>query len=442
MILSLAKRNLLIAGGLLIALWLFYYAASLHSQRVNVDATAYDQNGYLFYGRLLHDTQLAYLGDRNRMPAYPFLLSLIYQPHWSEEQFFQHAKTFNILLSMALLIWIFYLLKKRLSLHAAVNVWIMTAFTVFVFKAGYVQAEILFYFINFLLFLALWRMLVKPQWQTALVAGALAGLGQLTKASVLPELLAFVTLAFFQMAYETRTSGRAAFPWRKAAQTVTVVVCFLLIVFPYLRNSKKIFGQYFYNVNSTFYFWCDSVEEWKTGPKAHGDRFGWPKLSAEEIPSAKNYFHKYGIDHLRVRLLTGGHTLFTACRRSFGFFKYLVVYILLAAGTILLQRAQAASLWKRRAFLILFVFSLAAGYGVLMAWWNYLGPQVRHILALFLPFMFSAFVWLERMPWPTLTVGRLQIHGLRLLHVATSLLLAWDVYAIVTTRILAMEAGL
>ncbi len=442
MVRVLTKQNLLIAGGLLIALWLFYYAATLHGRQVNKDVTGYDQNGYLQYGRLLHDTGYAYYGDRNRMPLYPFLLSLVYQPHWTEEQFFQKAKLFNILLSMALLLWIFFLLKKRLSMFAAVNLWIMTAFTVFVFKAGYVQAEILFYFINFALFLTLWGMLVRPEWKTAVLAGVLFGLGHLTKASVLPELLAFLVIAILKIFYTARRSGRAAFAWRGFAQILTVGLCFALVVFPYIRNSKKIYGQYFYNVNSTFYFWCDNVEEWRSGPKAHGDRFGWPQMKADEIPSAKNYIQKFGLDHIRVRLVSGARTLLRTCKSSFGFFKYLVIYFLIATLALCFNRSQAQALAKKHLFLILFAFSLFAGYGVLMAWWNYLGPQVRHVLALFLPFMYGIFTLLERMPNRMWSIGRLHVNMLSVVHTVTSLLLAYDVYAVVTSRIVSMQAGI
>jgi hypothetical protein len=442
-------RNLVVAGCLLPALWLVYQGSSQHARQVNTDLTTYDQNGYLYYGRLMHDTQYVYVGDRNRMPAFPFLLSLFYQPGWSEEQFFAFGKSLNIFLSIAFLTVLYIILKKYLTLHAAVNLWLMTAFTVFVFKAAYVQAEIIFYFLNFILFLVLCRMFLKPDWKTAVAAGLLFGIGHLTKASVLPELLAFLLLFFLKTAIEIWQNRKRVpvvdFSWRRTmGQLLLVATCFTLIIFPYIHNSKKIFGQYFYNVNSTYYFWCESVAEWKNGPKAHGDRFGRPDMPDNQIPSVKNYLDKYGVRHMGYRLYRGAGTMFRACRDSYGFFKYFFLYFFFAGIIAALNIREAKALLFRHLFLILFIAGLFIGYGVLMAWWNYLGPQVRHILAFFLPFVFSAAYLIEKLPRHHI---RISLHGMRInlvqvMNGALSLMLIFDIYLNLTVRIFTMPAGI
>lgn len=434
-------------GGLL-ALGLFYWAATRHAQQVNLDVTSYDQNGYLYYGRLLHETDYQYVGDRNRMPLYPFLLSLIYQSRWSEEQFFTAGKTFNVILSAVLLIGLFFILKKFLSLFSAINLWLITAFTVFLFKAPYVQAENLFYFLNFLLFLTLLRLFSKPGWIAAIAAGVLFGLAHLTKASVLPELLAFLVVGGSKMTYEAwqrrKTGSMQTVPLLRAvAQWGMVLLLFLLIVSPYLANSKKIFGQYFYNVNSTFYFWCETVEEWKSGPKAHGDRFGWPDLTPEQTPSAGNYLAKHGVAHLVHRLYRGGRTLWTTCRTSFGFFNYLLIYSFFLVVVALLNRRQLVQWIKKHIFLFLFVVVLFFGYGLLMAWWNYLGPQVRHVLAFFLPFAFVCVRLVEKLPVQSWSLGvHRSINLTTAFNVALAIYLVFDLAQILTVRIVTISAGI
>ena len=39
------------------------------------------------------------------------------------------------------------------------------------------------------------------------------------------------------------------------------LLCFIAVIFPYIRESKQIYGQYFYNVNTTFYIWYDSFAD-------------------------------------------------------------------------------------------------------------------------------------------------------------------------------------
>jgi hypothetical protein len=318
-------QRLLPALFLMVVLALFLWGSARHSRTVNTDVTSFDQNAYLYYGRLLHDTGYQYVGDRNRMPMYPLLLSLIYSPDWSEQDYFVKAKSANRIFSAFLLLGLWFVLARTLSRFAAANVFLIAVFTVFMFKAAYVQAEVLFYVLNFLLILLLCRLWIKPNLAWAIAAGVLAGLAHLTKASVLPELLAFLVFGFIQTAVDAWPRHRplpSPGSWQKrSASLVLLTVCFIVTILPYSLTSKKIFGQYLYNVNSTFYFWVDTVQEWKDGPKAHGDRFGWPDLPAERIPSAGQYIKKYGVAHIGERLASGGRTMIQACRHSFGFFK-------------------------------------------------------------------------------------------------------------------------
>jgi hypothetical protein len=118
------------------------------------------------------------------------------------------------------------------------------------------QPELLYYFLSFSAFVLMLRLLVVPSWKLGLAAGALLGLAHLTKASVLPALLLFAVIVFAKTVYELlqRRRGDAA---SNALALASALLAFLVVVFPYIRESKQVYGQYFYNVNSTFYIWYD-----------------------------------------------------------------------------------------------------------------------------------------------------------------------------------------
>ena len=70
--------------------------------RVNVDMTRGDQQSYMRYARKLA-TEPGFLGDRNRMPLYPALQSLVYDESLSDEAYFLQSKLINLLPYLAVL---------------------------------------------------------------------------------------------------------------------------------------------------------------------------------------------------------------------------------------------------------------------------------------------------------------------------------------------------
>lgn len=66
-----------------------------------------------------------------------------------------------------------------------------------------------------------------------------------------------------------------------------MVVCFLGVMAPYLINSKRVFGRYFYNVNTTFYIWYDNWPLASVGTYSYGDHDGWPTLPRSQLPGPR-----------------------------------------------------------------------------------------------------------------------------------------------------------
>ncbi len=159
--------------------------------QVNTNMRKTDQGAYMRYAREMYESNYTVIGNRNRMPIYPFLQSLFYRPGMSNEAFFIRGKYVNLILSLVLLTGLSFIFFHFFHWLHTVNSVLIIAFTVFIFKAAYFQTELLFYFINFCLFLLMWRLLQQPSYLFAILTGFVAGLAHLTKASIIPGLILF-----------------------------------------------------------------------------------------------------------------------------------------------------------------------------------------------------------------------------------------------------------
>jgi hypothetical protein len=241
----------------------------------------------------------------------------------------------------------------------------MAAFTVFIYRAPWVQAELLYYTLSFLTFLMLLELILRPRLWLAVLAGLTAAAAHLTKAALLPG-LALVLAVMLVLAVWRLIGRREA---RALVCTALVAVAFLAAVYPYISTSKKLFGRWFYNVNTTFYMWYDTHEQVMTGTRVHGDRQGWPDLPPQEIPS--------------MFLLWAAFALFALVLSEFG---------AIAAAS---RGPRPARSWKgENVAAVVFGGGWIAGYLILVAWVSATNPGITRLsLQVFLPLMF-ALIWL------------------------------------------------
>jgi 4-amino-4-deoxy-L-arabinose transferase and related glycosyltransferases of PMT family len=279
--------------GFLAILTIYGFEAHARNREYSAPATLGDQGAYLGYARHLYESNYTVTEDRNRMPVYPFLLSLIYQPGMSEEEFLLRAQSFTVNLSIVLLALLFPVLRGFFPPLSALALLAATAFGVFIYRAGKAQAELLFYFVSFCAFVLLLRLFVSPRWWIAALAGAATGLAHLTKASVLPG------LAIWAVAFGAGVMGNWRIDrWRRSATLGIVIAVFLAVVFPYIQTSKRIYDAYFYNVNSTFVMWCDSSTEAFEFLSAHGDKDQWREVPPDERPSLRKYWREHSVGQI------------------------------------------------------------------------------------------------------------------------------------------------
>ena len=396
-----------IPKGLRIVLWtaavvglggLYINGARRHLHEVNTSMESTDQGSYLEYAVNMRETGYAYVGGRNQMPLYPFLQSLFYDSGATLDEIFTRGKALNIALSVVLLGVLFLVWRRWFPLLQTTALLLVTAFTVFLFRAAYVQVELLYYVLAFGTFLFLCRMLEAPSWRLALVAGAWVGLTHLAKASVLPGLGLFLIVSFLragwvalQMARGEAASRKPGFGalGRELAQAGAVVLVFLVTISPYLVTSKRVFGHALYNVNSTFYMWYDTWADAMHGTIPYGDRIGWPTLPPEQLPGPAKYLREHTVDDIVTRVTDGLRFLFGRAVHTYGYWKYVLFYGAVAVLVLVMNWRWTVGMMKRHPFVVLFGLGYFPGYVLLYAWYVPIAHGNRLVLALFLPFMFA-----------------------------------------------------
>jgi hypothetical protein len=364
-------RRILLGVALASGLAWHYCTSSLdHAQIVNTVKARGDQSAYLFEAQILYRNWHG-LNDppvvqpRNRMPLYPAFLASFWEPGWSDWEFFDIAKAANVYLSVTLLATLGIALFWQVPSLPAANLLAVIAFGYFVFKAGYTQAELLFYSLHLLTFVACWRMFVDPRGSHRLgysaAAGVLGALAYLTKAATLPfaGLIVVVGVGRALLAF-VRTREAVSSALLLAAPLMFAAV-FLLVLRPYLATSKRIHGQYFYNVNTAALVWYDGYPEAAAALASYGPD-GWPPGPRSMRPGLRKYWREHSVAQIAARLGSGFRDMAIVSFRDYMFLKPLVLY-LLAAGIVMASRRDlVAALLRRHAALAALLVGYAALY--------------------------------------------------------------------------------
>ncbi len=386
---------------LIVLVILAIYGFEAHARRrlMSTPASLGDQGAYLAHAQSMRESGYAYIAERNRMPVYPFLLSLIYRPDLSETQSLRRAQAFNVNLSIVLLLLLFLIFRKFFPPLHAIGLLCATAFGVFLYRAVNAQTEVLYYFIGFCGFVLLLRMLIAPRWWLAALGGATMGLAHLTKASVLPALGIWVAVFVAQILWDARArpENGSSNAWRRVGMLLLVVATFMAVVFPYIQTSKRIYGQYFYNVNSTFVMWCDSSSEAMKFLDKYGDKAKWRELPSDQIPSFTKYWREHSIAQMAYRLAHGVRRVATQNLMAIGYYKFVVAFVI-AAGILWIRQSQRArQLLAEKPFAAAFCVLFFAVYLLLYGWYDTIVNDTRFSLSIFLPFVFASSLFVLKM---------------------------------------------
>lgn len=423
-------KHLAVRTALLVALSVFYViGATEHAQTVNTFKARGDQNAYLW------DAQQVYanasgrqppmlIGARARMPIYAGFLSLAYTPRLTDPEFFEVAKVWNIRLSVALLALLCILFAWHLPPLVSFNLSLVVAFGYFVFKAGYAQPELLFYFQFFVMFLGCWHLLCGRSGAIGLaigaVAGTFAGLAYLTKALVPPFIVLFVSMYLLQEVITLLFSSRrneagrreafARFRW-SILTAVAFISCFLIVVSQYVIHNQRFFGDYFFNLNTTYYVWYDNGVEGRAVIAA--DDEGHPHAAPEQLVGLQTYWRSHTIRQIVDRLADGFKDTAVRSYQTYGFLKYVALYGAIVLLLMAMNRRATLDLVRSHPGLVVFLVLYAAVYLPATAFFVITSStgSMRFLLAHAAPLFFALSRLVARAPFARTTW---QAGGLRL----------------------------
>jgi hypothetical protein len=390
--------------GLLVLAIPYYTVAVIHSHTLNYAPIFTDQASYLKFAETARLRNFNYTGDQNRMPLYPFLQALFYQPGMSDQVFFDQGKLRNIFLSLVLLVLMYLLFRHYLGRWIGPLLAGIITFSIYIFKAPYFQVEILFYFLAFLGFVMALEMLAHPSWKLGIATGIVFGLAHLAKASVLPGLLLFGAIFALKLLIQALSGLRdraarlekLAPLGRQLLAGALVFVFFILVIFPYINAMKQRFGHYFYNVNTTFYIWFDTnPEAFQAEAKYHFSE-QWPsQLPPDQIPSLRNYLRTHTLTQIADRFFNGLSEQIDNVLLPFSVTNYQMSYLAILCLIFLADLKNSLRLVRSQPYRVIFSLLYFLGYLAAFAWYSPIAPERRFIYGLYIPFMFSLFCALQ-----------------------------------------------
>jgi hypothetical protein len=438
---------------IILGLGYYYVAGALeHAATVNTFKARGDQSAYLAEAKLVYDNwhgrnDPPIIQPRNRMPLYPAYLAARYDPRWSDPEFFEHAKRHSVQLSVALLAILGIVVTRLLPALPAANLILILAFGVYVFKAGYTQSELIFYTLNFLTFIALWHLVEsrtpRKMLACAILGGVLAALAHLTKAAMLPLAVVFIVVYAIDGLVRSARARRLGPAASHLAGCLLFAASFLVVLLPYLANSKRVHGQYFYNLNTSALIWYDNYPQASVAILSYGPD-GWPPGRRSERPGPLKYWREHTAGQILARFENGFRDMVIASYRTFWYLKFVAIYVVSAAMLTAFAWPAVAAIVKRHAAAAAFVLSYAAVYLPAVAFYEPISGTgtTRFLLAHIPPLLFVLSMLFEA---PALkerrwTVASVAI-GLPHLHLALLLTIGLDLTFTLWPRLMTTYGG-
>jgi hypothetical protein len=247
-------------------------------------------------------------------------------------------------------------------------------------------------------------MLDHPSLKLAITAGVIAGLAHLVKASILPSLFLFIGvylvkevitwIRLFRSAERPRDQVISGL--QRLAAGGLVLVCFLAVVFPYIRAVKARFGSYFYNVNTSIYIWYDDNFQATDAEDIYHFTEGLPaQLPPDEIPSFRNYMRTHTFGQILGRTEYGLREQFNNILSPFSVTAFHLSLLAIFILAILADLRAVKTIWQRNRYVIIFAVLFFIGYLATFVWYSPISPERRFTYGLYLPFLFSIMVSLR-----------------------------------------------
>ncbi len=372
---------------------LFYNSTIDHATNVNTDTLRSDQQVYINFAKKVYGSNFSYTGDRNQTPLYPFIQALFYRSELTDQEFFTQGKLRNISLSIVLLGGLFFIFRRYFSMHRLLILTLIVAFSIFIFKSPYFTVENLYYFLSFVAFWGMASMLISPSIRVGIFTGIVVALAHYAKAMILPALAIFCCIFIVKELWMTFVSKQfQRIHFQNWISLAALVLSYLVILSPYLKESKEIYGRYFYNQNSTFFIWYDDF----TTARADSEEFGygkhWPDIPPDKRPCLQNYIRDHSLQDVVNRFECGIQAQFHYAANPYNGISYPLLYGFVLIGAMI---ANFQSSWRaivKYRFVVSFVALFFIAYILVFAWYTPIAGGPRFIGCLLIPFMFSIFI--------------------------------------------------
>lgn len=397
LIFSLAQRSskqrwLWILVGLAGVLSFTYLAATNHYAIVNREYWLSDQEALLDMTRVI-SADPGFTGTREFMPGFPLLAHGFMDTRLMQPAYFAQGKLVNISLSMLFLAGIFIFVRDYFGLGSTALFTLLTAVTLFIYKAAYFQPELTYYFLSFIAFGLLLRIFRRPQLFTALIAGLLLAASHYTKASILPTVALFALAMLAQAVYLWLQRGQPKQACKQVTALTLVLIAFLVPLSNYLKESNDVYGSYFYNVTTEYYIWLDSWGEAKASEQTFQYYNGLPDVPAEQLPSLQNYLKTHTLEQMADRMAIGIGNQLSNWWNSYALVSFPVW---LLAGLGFLAFRQRRAMWayiQQNPVLSVFLLAYFAAHFTAFAWYGPIADYAdrRFTYGQYLPLLFVIF---------------------------------------------------
>lgn len=416
---SLKLIALLITSTLL---FLYLWVAILHSNLVNTrtytgEIDHGDQGAYIAEIKKVREQNFRYFGDRIRMPLYIYFQAIFHSDNMTDQQLFTQAKYINVLLSLYLLYLIYLFNRRYLSTLANITFTLIVGFSVFLPRASYVQPEILYFTISYFAFIYICKSFKNPTIKNAVIASTFSAFAYLTKASML---LSFGLFIIFLVLLNIKNDL-----WKKSVIIAGVsIALFLIIIFPYIIQTKKVYGSLFFNY-ATVYMWEDNWDKVLILDKSLQNIDLLKSTPKDLLPSPKKYLKEHTFKQVSLRLITGvalniGILLSTYTSLSSSiliFYLLFLIYIIFSYNNGVFSRKYLKINNKLAIFVPAYFFLQFLAF----SWYSPIGAGPRFLHPLYMPLLFSVFYLLEALTIKANQQGKFYVNNRKLFYLIHSL---------------------
>ncbi|OGM24588.1 hypothetical protein A2962_01370 [Candidatus Woesebacteria bacterium RIFCSPLOWO2_01_FULL_39_61] len=379
-------------------IFLYLYGAIQHSNLINIrtrtgDLDHGDQGAYIEVIKKTYNESFRFLGDRNRMPLYTTFQAIFYTPGITDERLFAQAKLINIFFSIFLIYLMFIFNRRYISKLSNIVFTLIIGFSVFLPRSAYVQPELLYFTLSFFAFVYFCKTIKHKKVADVVFAAILAVAAYMTKASMLLGFGFFIFFLFLSGLKGYRIKRMLAIP-------IIALIIFLSLVSPYLIQTKKLYGGYFFNYATT-YMWSQNWDEALTVDKKLRNIEYIRSLSKDQLPSLGRYIKERSASDMSLRMFTGiilniGILLGTYATLSSAI---LILYILFLIYFIFssIRLDSFRRFLNQNKAVIIFILGYLLSYFFAFSWYAPIGAGPRFTFTTYIPALFSVLYLSEKL---------------------------------------------